>query len=258
MRWIVLTFVFVLAAPQVHAALALAPELTPEQKALIEFQKGVGNPDKSMRVKAIETYEATKPPATSWPMFVRLASADPETEVRHSAFAALAKMPVHDTSLAKQLVSIFEGLKPNDLKERAAIGKLMEPSEFKADVVGALAGQVEKLRWPEDPKNYRGKMVPEKVKDEAKEKKAEFCALVNVLGDVGKCDVTEMNKETPVKVKKWWDANQAKFQKADNELLAKYAKAEAEASKAAKDAAMAALSGKHPPVAKDAPPAEQK
>jgi hypothetical protein len=258
MRFIWMSLLLMVFAPQVHAALALAPELTPEQKALIEFQKGVSNPDKSSRVKAIETFEATKPPSTTWPLFVRIASTDPEAEVRHTAFATLAKMPAHDTSLAKMLVSIFDGLKPNDLKERAAIGKLMGPSEFKADVVGALADQVEKLRWPEDPKGYRGKTVPEKVKDEAKEKKAEFSALVNVLVDVGKCDVTEMNKETPVKVKKWWDANQVKLQKADNELLAKYAKADADAAKAAKDAAMAALSGKHPPPVKDTPAAPQK
>ena len=258
MRWVMLSLLFLLVAPQLQAALALAPELTPEQKALINFEKDIDSPDRAARVKAIETFVATKPTAASWPLFVRLASADPEAPVRHAAFAALAKMPARDTSLAKLLVSVFEGLKPNDLRERATIGKMMEPSEFKAEIVQALADQVERLRWPEDPKGYRGKAVSERAKEEAKEKKAEFTALVNVLNDVGKCNITEMNKETPVKVKKWWEANQAKLQKADNELLAKYAQADAEAAKAAKDAAMAALGVKHSPAAKEAAPAAQK
>lgn len=243
----IVPLILCVALSEVHAALALAPEPTPEQKGVIEFQKGVASPDKEARLKAIETYAATKPPKTSWPFFVRVASSDPEAEVRHTAFESLAKMPARDTSLAKLLISIFESQKPNELKERAFLEKLMAPSEFKADILATLADQVQRLRWPDDPKMMKGKTNSdhyEKMKEECKQKRDEFTAILTLLSDIGNCDVTEGSKETQARVKRWWDANQAKFQKADSEILAKYAKEDAEAAKAAKDAAMAAISGK--------------
>ncbi|MEI6232206.1 MAG: hypothetical protein WCT04_04095 [Planctomycetota bacterium] len=211
--------------------------MSPEKQAMVDFGKGMLSPDKATRLAAITAFEATKPPAPTWPLLVRIATSDPEIDVRHTALNSLAKMPARDGHLAKMLVSIYDALKPNDLKERIYVAKAMVPSEFKADIVANILDQIEKLRWAEEPKGYNGRKVPEKVKEEVKEKQGEFKALLEVFTELSKGDLGEPNKETNIKAKKWWDANQMKFLKADAELLAKYAKEDAEAAKAAKDIA---------------------
>ena len=231
-------------------AAAAAPVPTPEEKALADFSKGMTHAEKAARIAAIAAFEAAKPPPSSWQLFLREATGDPDPDVRRAAFAALAKMPAHDISVAKMLSAVFDGIKMNDAKTSVSFAKAMEPSEFKSDIVSVMVDRLEKMRYPSEPTAYKGKQPSEKSKEDVKEKRAELKDMLAVFNEIAKSDVAEANKDTPAKIRKWWDVNQAKFVKADSEALAKYAKADAETLKAAKDAAIAAIGSKPDAVKK--------
>jgi len=237
--FILFSVVMAMVACSLRAA-DLTPPLSPEKQALADFSKGVNNPDKATRIAALEAYAATKPPPSSWSLYVRVAETDPEMDVRHAAFTTLAKLPSHTPQLGRTLVQVYSSLKPNDMKERLFFAKAMEPSEFKADVIGIIVDQLERMRWAVEPMAYNGRKISDKVKEDVKEKQDELKDFVSVLNQLGKADLPEANKEINIKVKKWWDTNQAKFVKADTELAMKYAKEDADAAKAAKEAAATA------------------
>jgi len=224
-------------ASAVNSLAGNGPPLTGEAAAAADYTKGVSKPDKSARIAAIKAFHDAKPVlASSWNLIYRTAVSDPDPTVKHEAFAVLAQMPAHDNGVAKMLVAAFDGLKPNDIEMRVAYGKAMNASEFKYDVASTLADEVEKMRWPVAPRGYNGRGPTDKQKEDQKKKEQELKDMLEVFNDVAKSDVTAADKETPTKVKKWWDANQLKFQKADMELREKYATADAEAAKAAHDA----------------------
>jgi hypothetical protein len=206
--------------------------LTPEETAQEAYAKALNNPDKMARAAGIAAFLATKPTLPqSWQLFYQTAMSDPEGNVRFEAFKALAAMPAHDTSVARMMISVFNSLKLNDWKDRAMYGKAFNMCEFKADLAATLADQISKMRYAEDVRYGR---TTEKGKDEVKEKRKELMEMLEAFNDIAKSDVSECNKETPEKVKKWWAANAIKLEKADGAVLSKYAKADADAAQAAK------------------------
>lgn len=245
---LIVSFLMFFSAQGLFAATTL-PAQTAEEKALADFSKGMAHAEISLRIGAIAAFEASKPPPNEWQLFLREATGDSDPSVRRAAFAALARMPAHDTSVAKMLSTVFDGIKMNDVKTSVSFAKAMEPSEFKSDIVSVIVDRLEKMRYPDEPRAYRGKQPSEKAKEDVKEKRAELKEMLAVFNAIAKSDVTEANKDTPAKIRKWWDNNQAKFMKTDSEALAKYAKADAEALKAAKEAAIAAT-GTKPDAAK--------
>lgn len=217
------------------AGASAAPELSPEEKAVAECIQGMSSPSKQARVSAIERLKESKPENPhSWRVFVQAMASDPEPEVRRAAFGALAQMSAHDTSVAKLLVNAYNELKANDLKQRNLYAKLMKTVEFKADLAGVLADNLSKLRWPEEPKGYGGRKVSQEVKEKVKEERDEIKHLLESFEEISKATGLTADKELPAKVKKWWAENEAKLQRADAEIMSKYAQADAEAAKAAK------------------------
>jgi hypothetical protein len=224
----------VCAALQLHAA-SQAPKPSPEELAQAEYTKGAGNPKKEARLAAIEAFEAAKPITSISGQLLNLTlTSDPDQEVRLEACRALARMRAHDNTEAKMVVAAFNALPLNDLKTRVAYAKAMEACEFKSDVASALADELSKMRYPEEPKGYRGRPVSDKTKEEVKLKREELKEMLAAFNAIVKSDISE-SKETPVKVRKWWEENESKFQRADAELQEKDAKADAE--KAGKDKA---------------------
>ena len=245
MRYGFLLPILAFCATPLFGALALVAEPTPEEKAASDFSKGLSNPDRAKRIAAVEAFVATKPATTSaFQLLYRAVSSDPDSEVQLIAYRALAKAPAPNNTVARMLVAAFDALKPNDAKARILYAKAMEPSEFKADVAGALADEVTKLRWPENPRGYKGRAATQKQKDDTKEKQDEMKEMLEAFNAIANSSVTAADKDTSTKMKAWWSANEAKFQKADAELAAKYGKADADAAKAARDAAEAAKAGK--------------
>lgn len=220
-------------------AFALAKvELTPEEKAQADFATKMRNPSKSTRVDAVAAFEATKPvTARSWQMIAQTMNTDPEVEVRFAAFSSLAKMPAHDNSIGKMLGGAFDAIKANDWKTRVLYAKAMNACEFKHDTGETLADALTKMRYAEDPRGYRGRRVTQDQRDEAKEKRDELQELLDAFNDIAHSDVSTADKDMPAKVRKWWDTNHEKLLKADAEILAKYAKEDADAAAAAKEAA---------------------
>jgi tRNA-binding EMAP/Myf-like protein len=206
--------------------------LTPEEVAQEAYAKAVANPDKAARSAGIAAFVAAKPTLPqSWQMLYQTAANDPDSAVRLEAFKGLANMPTHDATVAKMMIAVFNGLKPNDLKDRIAYGKVFSTSEFKADLAATLADQLGKMRYAEEARYGR---TSDKAKEEVKQKRQELMDMLEAFNDIAKSDVSECNKGTPEKVKKWWAANAMKLEKADAEILAIYAKADAEAAQAAK------------------------
>ena len=78
------------------------------------------------------------------------------------------------------LVGVFEAIKTTDLKTRVQFAKAMEPSEFKTDIVAALVDQLEKMRYPDEPRGYKGKQPSEKSKEDVKEKRAELKEMLEM------------------------------------------------------------------------------
>ena len=240
MRFITMLSAVLLLSLAVARAADISPPVAPEVKALADFTKGINNPEKPARVAAINAFVASKPPIAEWPLLLRIAETDPEPAVRLTAYTALAKMPAHNAQVAKMLVAGYEDLKANDFKDRLDFAKAMKYSEFKTDVIAALADQVNKMRWPDEPVALYGQRVTDKAKEIVKEKREELTDMLAVFNEVAKSSVTDPGKDTPAKVRKWWEANEIKFQKADYDLTAKYAKEDSDAAKAAKEAALAA------------------
>ena len=240
MRFITMLSAVLLLSLAVARAADISPPVPPEVKALADFTKGINNPEKPARIAAINAFVASKPPINEWPLLLRVAETDPEPGVRLTAYTALAKMPAHNAQVAKMLVAGYEDLKANDFKDRLDFAKAMKHSEFKTDVIAVLADQINKMRWPDEPVALYGQRVTDKAKEMVKEKREELTDMLAVFNEVAKSSVTDPGKDTPAKVRKWWETNEIKFQKIDYDLTAKYAKEDADAAKAAKEAALAA------------------
>ena len=233
----------ILGATNLHAL-----DLTPEEKKLqVEFEKAYRVPDKVQRVVALSMLEGAKHP-TSWQKLMAVASSDPEPEVRLAAFTVLAKEPARDPNLERMLVSLFAGIKFNDFDARLNYVKAMAPSEFKYDLIAAVADQLSKMRYPDVPRYIPGSSGgpggstngnAQQIKNAEKARK-EYEELLEAFNEFAKSDVSKPTKESPLLMPKWFQANAAKLAMADKELADRYKKEDAEAAKAAKEAAAGA------------------
>lgn len=221
-----------------------ALDLSPDEKKLqTEFDKAYRVPDKVQRVVALSMLEGAKHP-TSWQKLMGVASSDPEPEVRLAAFTVLAKEPARDPNLERMLLSLFSGIKFNDFDMRLNYVKAMAPSQFKYELVAAVADQLSKMRYPDVPKYIPQSSGPggssngnaQQIKAAQKARK-EFEELLEAFNAFAQSDVVAPTKESPLLLPKWFQANAAKIAAADKELADRNKKEDAEAAKAAKEAA---------------------
>jgi hypothetical protein len=218
-----------------------AAELSPDEKKLqAEFQKAYRVNDKDARKSALVMMEGTKHPS-SWSMVANVAATDPELDVRVAAVTILAKVPAHDTSIARQLAGLYSNLKANDFQGRLDYAKAMAAIEFKADVVYAIGEHLSKLRYPDIPpllqtSGAAGSGDNRRQIEAAKKARKEFEELLEAWNAISKSELTSPTKDTPQLMKTWLTTGVAKLAQADRELADKYKKEDAEAAKAAKAA----------------------
>ncbi len=235
---LVLTLVCLLAAGHSHAAAALTPD---EQKSQSEFDKAYRVPDKDARKNALTILEGAKH-SSSWQKLMSVATSDPEAEVRLAAVTALAKAPARDSSVERMLVSLYSNLKFNDFDSRLNYAKAMAPSAFKFNIIALLTEQISKMRYPDVPKltqTGNGQSNITAVKTAQKTRK-EFEEILEAFNAIAQSEVTSPTKDSPLNLTKWFQANAGKLSAADKELADKNKKEDAEAAKAAADAAKAA------------------
>ncbi len=230
-----------LFASQQVFALAITPE---EAKAQTEFTKAYRVNDKVARRTALSILEGAKHDS-SWKLIYNVAATDPESEVRLGAFATLAREPARDTSVAHMLAQLYSVIKDNDVEDKLSYAKAMATSEFKTELVIAVATRLAALRYPDVPKLVQsqtggGSSDNRRQIETVKKQRAEYEELLEAFNAFAKSEFKMPTKDTPGMIKRWLETNQTKLATADKELADKYHKEDLEAAKAAKEAADAA------------------
>jgi len=231
---------FLLASQQLFAA-AITPE---EAKIQSEFPKAYRVNDKDARKSALSMLDGAKH-SSSWKMVYDVAVSDPEADVRLAAVTVLAKEPARDSSVAHMVVQLFNNVKFNDTEIKLNYTKAMAPSEFKYEMIYALVDHISKLRYPDVPRYIPGSSSGTgavsngnaKQIENVKKIRKEFEEILEAFNAFAKSDCSTAAKDTPLLITKWFQTNQTKLAAADKELADKYKKEDADAAKAAKEAA---------------------
>lgn len=239
---LVLAGIFLVASSSLFAELAITPD---ETKAQAEFNKAYRVPDKDARKTALGVLSNAKH-SSSFKLLYGVATSDPEAEVRQAAFEQLAKAPAHDPSNAALLAQIFSSLKTTsnekDQEAVVAYGKALAPVEFKTQLTAAFIQRLTSLRYQKIPalmQQSNGQTNAQQIANVKKQRK-HYEDLLEAFNGFVHSEVSSATEDSPNLLKKWWEANQAVLAKADRDLLDKYKKEDADAAKAAAEAAKAA------------------
>lgn len=221
---------FAMAAMIVLASCAAADAPSAaELKAQADFKKAY-----SAAKETAEKKDALKPlqkmhHPTTLQLLSGVVATEADRDVKFLAFVMLARSPARDPGLAKLLVQHFSEVKhPDTTGIKLAMAKEMSKSEFKSDIVAALADYI-----------YRNLHYPEYALDtpsaiaQAKKTRAELEAFIAAFNKMTLSGISA-SKNAQGEVKKWNDEHQGELIQADRALTEKYRKADAEKAAAKK------------------------
>lgn len=203
----------------------LAPEELQKQN---EFKKAYATLERLDRMKALQLLEGATHPST-WELLAAVAQTDNYKEVRTEAFKMLSTMPARDPNLAHILATIFSSIKPNDTEIMLEFMPHLKNSEFKYEIIEAMADTGYKMRYPDlvSGSGYRpsgmvggGQNGDPNVQN--RKQRAAFEKFLEIFNQITKSDVKELDKNTPGQLRKWWEPRRNKMLLADKEITDKY------------------------------------
>ena len=211
---------------RVFAAGASAEELQKQN----DFKKAYATSDKDDHIKAVAlldgcTHESTRS------LLATVIQVDPYKEVQIEAFKVLSQMPARDMSLSQLLVSLFNGVKLNDVDTRVGFIGAMKNSEFKYSLIEASAEFANRLRYPDlvsnngynnNNANKGGLMNNGDPNVAIRKLRAEFEKYLEAFNAFTKADVKAVDKNAPAQLRTWVASNRNKLITADKEALEKY------------------------------------
>jgi hypothetical protein len=203
-----------------------------------QFKKLYGNNDPTERVTAVAELDGLTD-AETLKMLHYVVVNDKAGIVRAAAFEQLTKVPTRNGNHANMLVALFQLVKMTDMDLRLDMARMMANSQFKYAVTDALADFGSKLRYP-DPytgtvnrQNHSGGGASTTTNDPTagiNRQRKEFEKFISAFNSITNAGLKAADRNSPAEVKKWWEANKAKFAAADREIADKY-KAEDQAAK---------------------------
>jgi len=230
MRRLAVFVVLLSLSGALRAASALSPD---EQKKQNDFKKAYSTSEMLDRVKSLEMLDGAEHPST-WQILAIVASSDQAKEVRLAAFKMLSKVPAHDPGVAHQLCAIFGAIKPMDIEQRLEFIPPLANSEYRFEIISMLVEMGSKMRYPDLVNGAYANSggVSAGVSGGAvgnvdpnigiKKLRDHFSKFLTEFNLIAKSEIKEPDKDSPMALKKWWDAHGSKVLAADKELTEKY------------------------------------
>jgi hypothetical protein len=221
------------------SAWAAAEPVSPTAQKQQDFKKMYGSADASERVKAVAELDGLTDSDTLSLLHYVVAN-DKIDSVRSAAFEQLTKVPARTPAHANILVALFQTVKPTDVELRLEMARLMANSQFKYAIADALSDFGSKLRYPDPWKGVHqgrsqsaGGGASTTTIDPSlsiNRSRKEFEKFIGYYNEITKAGLKASDKNSPLEIKRWWEANKAKFAAGDREMADKY-KAEDQAAK---------------------------
>jgi hypothetical protein len=213
------------------AGRSYAASASPEElQKQTDFKKAYASSDKEDHLKAVAlldgaTHESTRS------LLATVIQVDPYREVQIEAYKILSQMPARDMSLAQLMVSLFNGLKLNDVDTHIGFIGAMKNSEFKYSLMETTAEYANRLRYPELVSNNngynnnanKGGLLGNPDPNVAIRKlRAEFEKYLEAFNAFTKAGLKADDKNAPATLRAWVASNRNKLISTDKEALEKY------------------------------------